>query len=413
MDRANPSRRDFLARAAAGALAFGASPILARRAAASAASAAAPAPFLVVVNLIGGNDGLNTIVPTHLGRYYALRPNLALPATSLPLLSGGFRLHPALTKLKGVWDAGELHVVHKVGYPQGNGSHFTSSDIYSYGARDLETNRRDGRGWLGRFTDAHCASPANPLGAVVVGLGRTPDVNAKAVPPLLLRDPDTLDLLPDPQFAADHALRVAAVQRMLGRGAGEDEVRRVLTTAHSLAADFRPRLAGWRSPAAYPSTHLGQGLRVVSQLLHGSFGTRIFVTGFSGFDTHAGQLVQHAALLEQLDGALGSFRTDLVSKGLWSKCVVVVISEFGRRNGENGSGGTDHGYGNAFLVMGGAVRGARMTGTLTDADLGDESAPFAYDFREIYAHVLERHLGLDAAPVFPEPFQRSGEITLV
>jgi len=397
-------RRGFLKGAAAVAV----TPILGLGRA-RAAIPGLPGRFLVVINLIGGNDGLSTVVPTHLSAYAARRPNLRLlpgPDGLLPL-AGGWHLHGNLPRIKSLWDAGELHIVQKVGYPGENLSHFTSQDIYSFGVRDVQGSG-DGRGWLGRFADAHCSDPGEPLGVVAVGVGRRRDFEAGTTQPLVVDDPDDFRILPDPARAADHALRVAAVRSLPAGGASAQ--------AHALVDRVQRETAGWRDPALYPASALGRNLRTVSRLLHAqqSFRTRIFYTGLGGFDTHAAQPATHAALLAELDGAIGAFAQDMAAKGRWRDCAIVVISEFGRRNAENGSAGTDHGHGNAFLVLGGAVRGGAITGTVLDSDIGDRlQLGYDYDFREIYADLVSNHLGLGAAPLFPEPFVRTGDITLV
>ncbi len=397
-------RRRFLKGAAAAAI----TPILGLGRA-RAALPAGPASFLVVINLLGGNDGLATVVPAHLSAYAARRPTLRLePGRDRLLpLTGGWHLHGNLGRMKALWDAGELHVVQKVGYPGENLSHFTSQDIYSHGVRDLP-RRGDGRGWLGRFADAYCNDPLEPLGVVAVGLGRRRDLDAQTAQTLAIDGLDDFRIAGDAARVADHESRVAAARALL---AGSAPGR-----AHALVDRVGRETAGWIDPATYPATALGNNLRTVSRLLHAqaSFGTRIFYTGLGGFDTHAAQAGTHAGLMAELDGAVGAFAGDLAARGRWRDCAILVISEFGRRNAENGSAGTDHGHGNAFLVCGGAVDGGRITGSVLDSDIGDRpQLGHDYDFREIYAELVERHLGLGSGPLFPEPFRRTGEITLV
>ena len=415
------TRRTFLRGAAMGAAAVVVNPVLSLRRVAGAATGN-PGRFVVVINMLGGNDGLDTVVPTHLQPYVDARPrtNLVehLPAgESLLDLSGGFKLHYNLRNAKKLWDDGDLHVVNKVSYPDPNESHFTSMDIMSLGVRDVQDG--DGRGWLGRFADLYCADPVEPLGVVSVGVGRMPDFRSDVTTPLALQSVEGFAFVSsEDMYPGEHDLRLKVTRDILATdGAPGKEPQLTLfhanKQAHDLVERVRAGTAGWTDPHTYPSSFIGQYLRTVSQLLHGQadFGTKVFYTGFGGFDTHAGQPVRHAALMSELDLALGAFAADLKSpaKNRWNDCVVVVISEFGRRIAENGSDGTDHGHGNAFLVTGGGVKGrldagGGMTEPVVEADLaGQDSVPFAVDFRDVYGSVFERHLGLEAEGLFPDP----------
>jgi uncharacterized protein (DUF1501 family) len=250
-------------------------------------------------------------------------------------------------------------------------------------------------------------------------MGRRPDFHSNVTTPLTLTNVEgfAVDSSED-AYPGEHDLRLSVTRRVLTTE-GAPGIEPQLTLFHAnqqsyeLVDRVRAGTAGWTDPGTYPGTTLGQYLRTVSQLLHGraDFGTKVFYTGFAGFDTHADQGVRHAALMDQLDGALGAFAADLNSpaKNLWNDCVVVIISEFGRRIDENGSFGTDHGWGNAFLVAGGGVKGkldagGGMTQALVESDLaGNVNLPFAVDFRNVYGSVVERHLGVAGAPLFPDP----------
>ncbi len=415
------TRRHFLRGAAIGTAAVVINPVLSLRRVAGAATGN-PGKFVVVINMLGGNDGLNTVVPAHLQPYVDARPNTNLvanlpPGASLLDLSGGFKLHHALRNTKALWDDGDLHIVNKVSYPDPNESHFTSMDIMSVGVRGLQDG--DGRGWLGRFADLYCADPVEPLGVISVGVGKMPDFRSQVTTPLALNSVEGFQVVSsEDTYPGEHDLRLKVVRDILATdGAPGKEPALTLFNGGKQAYDLVDRVRagteGWTDPGTYPFTSLGQYLRTVSQLLHGQadFGTKVFYTGFGGFDTHAEQADQHAALMDDLDRSLGAFAADLRSpaKNLWNDCVVVVISEFGRRVAENGSLGTDHGHGNAFLVAGGGVKGrlaagGGMTEPIVEADLaGQENVPFAVDFRDIYGSVFERHLGVEAEGLFPDP----------
>jgi len=376
------------------------------------ASPAGSGRFLVVITLDGGNDGLNTVTPSHLAPYHEQRPTLAIQ-NPLPL-DADWGLHPAMPGLMQIWQAGELHVVQKVGYPNPNLSHFTSADIHAFGVRD--PTKGDGRGWLGRIADHYTT---DPLGVIAIGTGRRQAIAAHQQSSLVLRNVAgfKIDHDKEPGYIPDHLLRVEHSRRLLEREAIPDDAPNATAysaarEAHNLVERVQAETAAWIDPGTYPETPLAARLKTIAQLESANFGTKIYYTAIGGFDTHANQQTRHENLLNELDGALSAFREEMQATARWNECAVLIKTEFGRRTKENGSNGTDHGAANAFIVLGGAVRGG-MTGELTEADLLTDQPQMRYDFRELHAQLIERHLGLDPAPVFPEPFQTTGELDLV
>ncbi|MDH3591819.1 MAG: DUF1501 domain-containing protein, partial [Planctomycetota bacterium] len=324
-------------------------------------------------------------------------------------LDGRFALHYNLPTIKSAWDQSNLHIVNQVSYPNPNQSHFTSQDIYSFGVRNAQSDG-DGRGWLGRFADLNCSNPSEPLGVISVGLGRRPDFNSDLTAPLILRDVASFQVDVDTEYVTDHALREKVMRDTIGAEPppSEDPQLTIFDTskqAYELVDRVQQETAGWVDPGTYPNTTLGRYLRTCSQLLHAqtSFGTKIFYTGFGGFDTHSNEIDRHASLMAQLNGGIDAFRADMVAKNKWNNCCIVVISEFGRRTFENGSFGTDHGHGNAFLVMGGRVRRG-LSAEITESDIDTENhVPFQVDFRDVYSEIILEHLGIDPAGMFPDP----------
>ncbi|NJN14694.1 MAG: DUF1501 domain-containing protein [Planctomycetes bacterium] len=424
MSRINRSRRRFLKGAALGAAAVAIQPIFSMGRT-YAANPGTPGRFVVVINMLGGSDGLNIVVPAHLGSYVTRRPNINL-VTNIPAgeslhgLDANWKLHYGLNRLKQLWDANDMHIVQGVSYPTPNQSHFTSQDIYSYGVRD-NANNGDGRGWLGRFADNYCSSPVEPLGVVCVGLGRRPDFESDVTSPLIMNNVATFKVDADTEATFDSSLREQTIREILDNEASPPRepgvtIFQTNQQAYELVERVQADTAGWVNPGTYPNTALGSYLRTISQLLHAqdSFGTRIFYTGYGGHDTHSGQhsgtggTNRQATLMTQLDQAIAAFHDDMVARNLWNNCCIVVISEFGRRIFENGSIGTDHGAGNPFLVLGGRVKGQStaggFTGDFVDTDLATASVvPFRYDFRDVYANIVQSHLGLSPAPLFPDP----------
>ncbi|MEM8883036.1 MAG: DUF1501 domain-containing protein [Planctomycetota bacterium] len=419
MPRNRFSRRRFLKGAAMGAGAVSILPILGQRPA--RAVQGVPGRFMVVINMLGGNDGLNMVVPSHLDPYVTRRPtinlveNIPQDESLLDLAGSDFKLHYGLGTLQNIWDQNDLHIVQKVSYPNPNQSHFTSQDIMSFGVRDTEFGG-DGRGWLGRFADEYASNPSEPLGVVSVGMGRRRDFESDVTDPLIISTVNGFRVDDDNDYRTDHVLRERVVRDILESDANPpaDPALSIFSAnkqAYELVDQIQAETSEWIDPGTYPNTSLGRNLKTVSQLLHAqdTFNTKVFYTGFGGFDTHSNQHVngandgRHASLMRQLDGAVDAFRTDMQDRSMWNDCVIVVISEFGRRVFENGSDGTDHGHGNAFLVMGGRVKGGNMTGDIVESDIATASTvPFEYDFRDLYGNVIQNHLGVNPTPLFPD-----------
>jgi uncharacterized protein (DUF1501 family) len=219
------------------------------------------------------------------------------------------------------------------------------------------------------------------------------------------------------QVTNAHLLRLQTAKDMLTAYAGSGTTRQTrdaLLQAHDLAGQVQTAITSFTSTVTWPSTTLGRRLKDVAVLMEGGFDTRIFYTGFGGFDTHSGQGTvtpdpgTQAALFVQLDNAIGAFADDMKARGLWNDIVIVVITEFGRRNYETGtasSPGTDHGHAWTALLVGGGVNGGVFGPDLTEAILNTEYPTYAVDFRTIYKEVLANHLGADPVPVFPETLQ--------
>lgn len=363
--------------------------------------------FLVVIELDGGNDGLNMVVPQTLANYTARRPTIALGLAQTQALDTGpaattdFRLNGRMPRLAQLYRDGQLAIVNRVGYPSANQSHDTSKLIWAVGSREgLPT----ANGWIARY--AGLAAPTT-LGAVSVRRGRHRTMTGGSSSPLTLDSLASFRFDADTAFNANHAHRMQLVRSMLEARASS-ATRDALLTGHALATQVGAAVTGYTGTAVYGTSGIGSAMRDIAMMLQANFETRIFYTGFGGFDTHAAQGTvtgPHPDLLEDLDEAIGGFAADCTAMGIWQNAVVLVMSEFGRRNFENGSGGTDHGGANVVLVAGGAVQGGLHGVAPSDVDLAASVLPYAVDFRALYANVLTSHLGLaDAAMVFTEPF---------
>jgi uncharacterized protein (DUF1501 family) len=368
----------------------------------------------VFVNLIGGNDGHNTVIPRLISEYYTRRPTIQIPPGQELSLNVGpnattaYGLHPAMDRIHALWQEGSVALVHKVGYPSANLSHFTSGDIFSYAVRDdFGSLGLQPSGWVARYADQEAPTP---MGAVAIGVGRPLDFVGGTSNPFLVSSLAAFNYQSDPNNTQDQRHRLAVIQSVLSSYAGtgtSQEAKTALELGHQLAAQIQAAVAGYSTTAGFPTTNIGNFLRDASILIEGGFESRLFYTGFGSFDLHGDEGAvtgNQANLLTRLDDAVGAFAQDMKDRGQWNATRIVIHSEFGRRNYENGSNGTDHGHGNVFLVLGGGLNGGVHGPGLVAADLQGEYPDYAVDFRDVYRDVLTNHLGAaSVGAIFPEP----------
>lgn len=409
-----PSRREFLSSSisAATLAATGLSVpgFLARTARAAAGDAALRRDdtILVVLQLTGGNDGLNMIVPYRDDLYHRARPTLRIAPDRALRLEDSLGLHSDMTGLKRLYDEGLVEVITNVGYPNPDRSHFRSMDIWHTASLSPETAAD---GWLGRLVDRRGCPGLKSDG---------PAVAAASVPYALHLDNDALPLAlktqqqPVPSIRSIDAFRLRGDADVLSRAiaipreaeAGADDLLFVQRTAISSCANARriemvaaDRAA--RSP--YPGFGLATRLQQIAQLIGADFGPRVYYTSLGGFDTHARQGPSHAALMRELSDSLAAFFDDLKSRRLAERVQLLTFSEFGRRVDENGGQGTDHGAAAPVLLVGAGCK-AGITGRAPNLkDLGEGDLKHDRDFRSVYGRVLADWLGADASLVNAAP----------
>ncbi len=334
--------------------------------------------LLVLVELKGGNDGLNTVVPYADPAYSGLRPRLAIPRDQVLQLDPQAGFHPALEPLMASWKSHELAVVQGVGYPGANLSHFRSIDIWDTASN---SNEYLTDGWLARAFAASPAPAAFAADAVVVGGAEMGPLRG-GVRAIALASPE--------QFLRQARYAAPAGQ---GRNAALHHILRVEENIAQAAA----RLSGNRAFATeFPTNPFGNAVRTTAQLVAGEAGIAAVKIALGGFDTHSGQPGRHAQLLKALAEGLAALKLALVELNRWDSTLVMTYSEFGRRPRENLSSGTDHGTASAHFLLGGRVKGGLygMPPALSRLD-GNGNLPFAVDFRDLYATVLERWWGAD------------------
>jgi uncharacterized protein (DUF1501 family) len=365
---------------------------------------------LLVLELEGGNDGLNTVIPADDARYAKARPKLQEVRTGSHGLADGTALHPRLGRLHRLVRDGNGAVVHGVGYGEPDRSHFRSRDIWHVADPGHVRVAADTTGWLGRAADRLAASTNGVPAAAVGGLEVPLVLKGREVQaPSLSRVEDFQWLAVDPAGAVARSspTRAALMAATAGAGGLRGFVADTARRAAALADELATALARYRPHAEYPATELGQSLQLAARLVVSGFGTRLLHARMPGFDTHARQLPTHAGLLGQLDEALGALLADLAGHGCAERVVVLVHSEFGRRVAENASQGTDHGAAGPVFLFGGGVTGG-VHGPVPDLQrLDDGDLVATMDFRRLYAEVLQ-WLSVDAVAVLGGAFEPAG-----
>lgn len=349
---------------------------------------------LVVLQLTGGNDGLNTVVPHRQDPYYRLRPTLALEPAKLHALDADHGLHPSLGELGEIYDRGRLTVLQGVGYPDANRSHFRALEIWHSAEPDVPAR---GLGWLGRMADQITAVSPGAMPAIHVGDEDLPlAMRGRRVFAPTVRDEDSLQVVRLPGLEPD------TLRRIIGDDEGSGDLAFLRTAARGAhAAAERLELAlGRPGRSDYPDLALAHKLRLIARLVANGFDTRLFLVTLGGFDTHARQAPLHAALLAELSRSLAAFERDLAAAGAAERVLTLVYSEFGRRAEENASRGTDHGAAAPVFLLGGPGHGMRGTapdlGQLSDGDIG-----FHTDFRALYGALERDWMGLEPSTAIP------------
>ena len=388
-----------------------------------------PKRKFVVIQLAGGNDGLNTVVPYTDARYYSLRPTLALRESELKtkegastIISNQFGLHPAMSEIKTLYDQGRVAIVLGVGYPNPNLSHFVSMDIWhTANANGL------GRGWLGRYADVALVGQSNLTAASIGSLDLPKSFGAdKFVVPNIINF-SLYDFIADPGYPGDYNNQLNAFNRAASRTLSGGFIGAINNTAFESvrgAKQVQRSINSYSSPVSYPANNpLAAGLKMVAQLMVTVPEASLLYVQMGGFDNHSDQIGDkqnnrsnkligdHATLLRWFSEAIKLFHDDMTEHGLADDLLMMQWSEFGRRPGENASFGTDHGTGSSLFVIGNPVRGGlygEQPSLAASALDGAGNVSFKVDFREVYATILDNWLGGDSRTVLGAAYPNAG-----
>jgi uncharacterized protein (DUF1501 family) len=401
------TRREFLGRSSKGIglLAFSqfAPQFLVRSTLAATPEPEKDRRILVLVQLAGGNDGLNTLVPFEDANYYRLRPTLGIAKERVLQVSDTHGLHPSCSALHGLFQSGKLAIVQNVGYPNPNRSHFRSTEIWETASASDEFAET---GWVGRYLDNACAGmPAGSPDPVAVHISQgVPQSFASA------RPHPTFGFVPGGGSRRDNEESRKLLEALASRSASPAEpgnatfLRQTLMDTLVTERKVQRIVSGYRPEATYPANPFASSLRSVAALIAAGLPTRVYFVNLSGFDTHTGQAGGHANLLAQLSEGLAAFQKDLEARKLEDQVTTMTFSEFGRRPAENESRGTDHGTAAPVFVVGSRVKGG-LHGTPPSLQLDrNQDLAFSTDFRAVYSTLMDRWLSCTSEKVLAGKF---------
>lgn len=380
----------------------------------AAAQLSAPKPAtalrtLVVVQLSGGNDGLNAVVPYGNGLYYQLRPQIGIAADEVLHLDDQMGLHPNLKSFKTLYDQHQLAIIQGVGYPNASRSHFRSMEVWHTARPD---SSGPGQGWLGAFMSEIYKVGDSPFECVNFGSSVPQALFTSHAPVAAIQDTNNFQFLVDRRLPAMKDPLVKTFGQVYAKPAQKtpalDLVASAWATTHKGVDTLSGTSEKYQPAAQYPNSPFGKTMQQVAQMLTADIGTRVFYVQLGGFDTHANEKPSHANLMGQLADTLAAFQSDMESHGRGDQVLTMMFSEFGRRVKENGSQGTDHGAAGPMFVLGKGVKGG-LYGERPDLQNLDEGdLAYTTDFRSVYATVIDDWLNASSRDVLGGTFDRLG-----
>jgi uncharacterized protein (DUF1501 family) len=355
---------------------------------------------LVILQLSGGNDGLNTVIPYRNDLYYKARPRLGVERSKALSLTDEAGLHPALTAFKELYDDGSLGILNSVGYPNPDRSHFRSMDIWHTGSQSSEYWTT---GWLGRYLDAQCKGCDKPTYALELDDMLSLALKGDDMKAIAMRDPRRLYGTANEQFFKE-------VMKNHSDDAGEQPVDYLYKTMSETlsSADYIFKQSRLKpSTADYPKTEIGQSMKTIASLIYSDINTKVYYLSLGSFDTHINQGNQQQNLFNQMNEAIKSFTKDLKTNGRFDDVLLMTFSEFGRRVSQNASGGTDHGTANNMFFIGGGLKQKGIINAMPDLnDLMEGDLKYKVDFKNVYATVLKNWLGADDATILAHQYDK-------
>lgn len=353
---------------------------------------------LIIVQLSGGNDGLNTVIPFRNDIYYSMRPKLSVNDNKILKLNDEIGLNPEMGKLKEIFDKGNLSIINSVGYPNPDRSHFRSMDIWQSGSG---SDKYLNTGWIGRFLDSECSTCKNPYSAIEVDSLLTLAMKGLKKSGIALEDPKRFYINSSERFLQD----VAKKNKHDHEDSNVSYLYKTLIETTSSADYVYENSRIYKSKLDYPNSQFGKNLKTIAEMIISNIDTTVYYVSMTGFDTHVNQAGRQDKLLSELSEGLYSLTEDLRSNERLDEVMIMTFSEFGRRVKENGSGGTDHGTANNIFLIGGNLNSPGLYNSMPDlSNLDDGDLKYEIDFRDIYATLLNKWLDADDRIVLGDKF---------
>ena len=353
----------------------------------------------VIIQLSGGNDGLNTVIPYRNDLYFKNRPKLGIQKNAALSLTDEAGLHPSLTAFKEFYDDGSLGIFNSVGYPNPDKSHFRSMDIWHTGS---DSKDYWNTGWVGRYLDAQCKGCDKPTQALEIDDVLSLALKGDQIKGLALEDPRRLYNTSQEKYFKE----ILAQHKNDAHEQPVDYLYKTMAETIS-SADYIFKQSKQRpSSETYPNSDLGKGLKTIASLIFSEINTKVYYISLGSFDTHINQEAQQKRLFTDLNDSVKAFVKDLKSNNRFDDVLLFTFSEFGRRVAQNASGGTDHGKANSMFFIGGGLKQKGIYNPLPDlTNLDDGDVKFQLDFKQVYATVLNKWLGADADLILKQPIK--------
>lgn len=344
---------------------------------------------LVILQLSGGNDGLNTVIPVRNDIYYKARPRLGITKDKALLLTDEIGLNPALTGLKSLYDDGGLGILNGVGYPNPDRSHFRSMDIWQSASA---SNEYVYTGWIGRYLDAQCMGCDKPTQALEIDDVLSLSMKGEHVKGLAMKDPRRLFNTSNEKYFKD----LAALHKSASEEQPVDYLYKTMSETLSSADYIYKQSRLHPTHSEYPNSEMGKSLKTIASLIFSDINTRVYYLSLGSFDTHVAQDGQQKRLFTEMNAAIEAFVKDLKANNRFQDVLMMTFSEFGRRVSQNASGGTDHGTANNMFFISGGLKQQGILNPLPSLDdLQDGDLKHTVDFKNVYATVLNKWLSAD------------------
>ena len=351
---------------------------------------------LVIIQLGGGNDGLNTIVPYRNDIYYSSRPTLAVPAANVLQLNDDLGMNGVMSGLADIYNKGELTIINNVGYPNPDRSHFRSMDIWHTAS---DSNEYLSTGWIGRYLDSDCQNCNYPHNAIELNESLSLALKGNNLNGIAFNDEKSLN-----QMRRSKQL-VAHTHDNNHENSSLNYLYKTLAETNHSAEYIYKKSKIYTSNKNYPDNKFAKDLKLIAELIISDIDTSVFYVSLSGFDTHFAQKNKQERLLKVYSDAVNSFCEDLRNNNRFDDVLIMTFSEFGRRVKQNGSAGTDHGTANNLFIMGGKLKRPGIyneTPDLTKLDEGD--LIYKTDFRSVYTTLLEKWLNVNPKSIIGKEF---------